>query len=124
MNDHEKKEFINDIMNFGDSFEDKMYTDFCKNTTDEFKSEVIKNILGEDVDPSQFNYSYEGLMEYCKQGNIDPMELIDWAFNMISAQDDIVVQGHKLELSKASNILSELKEKFKQYKKSEDINNL
>ena len=123
MNDNEKKEFINDIMNFGDSFDDKMYEDFCKSSTSDFKSEVIKNLLGEDVDPSKLNYSYEGLMEYCKQGNIDPMELMDWAFSMISTQDDITIQGHKLELSKADSILSELKEKFSQYKKSEDINN-
>ena len=122
MEDYEKKEFINDIMNFGNTFDDKTHKEFYNSTVKDFKSEVINNILG-DVEVGEVDYSYENLMKYCEEGNIDPMDLIEWAFSMIGSLDDMQIQGQTIELSKSNDILSEMKEKFKQYKKSEDINN-
>jgi hypothetical protein len=52
------------------------------------------------------------------------MEWMDWAFGMIASAGDFQVKGQAIDLSKSNEILAEMKEKFKQYKKSEDINNL
>ena len=125
MNIHEQKEFIKDLMSMDESFKDPMHKDFYKKSVSDFNkglSDHFKQAGLPDISDAKFDMNE--LMEMCKDADIEPIEMIDWAFNMVASAGTIEVAGQTIDLSKAKDALAEYKEKFKSFKDQEDINKL
>ena len=97
MKDHEKKEFIRDIMNFGTSFDDNTHKEFYNSSVKDFKAQVIKDLAGSDISAENLEYDQDQFLDHCKETGTDPMEWIEWAFQMIGNADDLQIKGQTIE---------------------------
>jgi hypothetical protein len=119
MDKYDKKQFIKDIMNFKSTTDSQVHQDFHDGVVADVNKELmgipgLKNIGEMDID----NY-----IASCEEHDIDPMDNIAYAFELISSVGKISLQGREVDLSLAPEILEKLKQKFIKHKEANDIKN-
>lgn len=112
-------------MSMDKGFKDPMHKDFYNKSVSDFNKGLSEHFKQEGLpDISDAKFDMNELMEICKDADIEPMEMIDWAFDMVASAGTIEVAGQEVDLSKAKDALAEYKEQFKSFKDQEDINKL
>jgi len=119
MNIHSQKEFINDIMSMGKSFKSSEHQDFYFSTVSDFSSETFKTL---GISGSIKDFDIDSMFKTCEEQGVEPIEIIDWAFDMLSKCPTINTGGQEIDMSSSNDILQDLKSKFSGHQDSQDIN--
>ena len=89
-----------------------------KDTAEAFAQHFSKGEVG-----PKLNISAEDVFALAENGNIEPIELIENMFTIVSELKNIEHQGRDIDLSPSKKIFDQLKENFIKSKEEEDIKN-
>ena len=117
-----QKEFIKGLLSYKDSIASESTKFMADNIEADTAKSFFENIL-KDQDLPDFGISYNDIFTLAENGNIEPIELIESMFGMVSEMGIIEHQGRKIDLSSSKDIFNQLKSNFLKHKKEEDINN-
>ena len=127
MNINDQKELLEGILNLSKHTKNK------ENSIDlpYIVSEINKKIGNSDVLDSENNFflgedgsfDIDALSKYSQSMGLDPIDLVEFAFNELQNLKSFSHNGQKIDLSKSNKIFQDAKRQFEEYKKSEDINN-
>ena len=144
MNKYQKKEFIIDLLKINQSIEKDRQTidDFSKNFIDSAVLDLQKHYPADIYDNDEDIKNNKGLAEELNEVTISEqiehlqgLDVEDEFFNIMfiyfenlmegfQKSETIQVQGYSFDLKDIANEYYKLKEKYEQYGKSQDINNL
>lgn len=118
----DQKEFIKGLLSYKNSIDSDstkhMATTIEKDTADT----LAANLSEGQVDP-KLDISVEDVFTLAENNNIEPIELIENIFTMVSELENLEHQGREIDLSSSKKIFDQLKENFIKHKKEEDIKN-
>lgn len=121
MDKYQQKEFIKGLLNYKSNIEDPKMKAAIEKIQSDISSEVSKNLY--NINSSQKEITYEQMEALCKENNIEPMDMIDNVVDILSAFQAFSYDGFKVDFSKTKDFMDLAKQKFKDHKESEDINN-
>jgi hypothetical protein len=121
MDKYQQKEFIKGLLNYKSNIEDPKMKAAIEKIQSDISSEVSKNLY--NINSSQNEITYEQMEALCKENNIEPIDMIDNVVDVLSAFQTFSYDGFKVDFSKTKDFMNLAKQKFKEHKESEDINN-
>lgn len=117
-----QKEFIKGLLSYKNSIQEEskkhMANNIEKDTAEAFAQHFSKGQVG-----PKLNISAEDVFALAENGNIEPIELIENMFTIVSELKNIEHQGRDIDLSPSKKIFDQLKENFIKSKEEEDIKN-
>lgn len=122
MNINEQKEFIEGILN---------YHKYKENEKDKIDLPSIMSQLSEKLGTSNSTefvredglLDVDALSQYSENIGMEPIDIVEFAFDELQNLKSFSHLGQTVDLSSANERLEYAKKQFKEYKKSEDINN-
>ena len=118
----DQKEFIKGLFAYKNSI-DSDSTKHMAATIEKDTADALAANLSEGQLTPKLDISVEDVFALAENGNIEPIELIENIFTMVSELKDIEHQGRDIDLSHSKKIFDKLKENFIKHKEEEDINN-
>ena len=118
----DQKEFIKGLLSYKNSI-DSDSTKHMAVTIEKDTADALAASLSEGQVAPKLDISAEDVFTLAENNNIEPIELIENIFTMVSELEKLEHQGREIDLSGSKKIFDQLKENFIKHKKEEDINN-
>ena len=117
-----QKEFIKGLLSYKNSIDSDSTKHMAATIEKDTADTLAANLSEGQVDP-KLDISVEDVFTLAENNNIEPIELIENIFTMVSELENLEHQGREIDLSSSKKIFDQLKENFIKHKKEEDINN-
>lgn len=118
----EQKEFIRGLFDYKKSIDSEESLFMIKNFEKDLSKTLTKKLFDAEFEHPE-NLDIDLLFTIAEENGIEPMDYIDYIFQMFADMKEIELNGAKIDFSKSLEILKECKEQFVKHKNQEDIKN-
>lgn len=122
MNIDDQKEFIRGLFSYKKNIKSEESRFIVENFESEFSESISKELFGSSIDPN-YQFDIEQLFSIAEENGVEPIEYVEFIFNMFQNMQEFEHHGKKINFSHAMEIFERAKQNFIEQKEAQDIKN-